>query len=64
MFEIAGLCGLIPIWIGMQCGCQDVVAVFQIDLYSSSCWRVEGGLAHPEQQLELLLPQFQEACEP
>ncbi len=47
----------------MQCGCQEVVAVFQIDLDSSSCWRVEGGLAYLDAAIGLLLPQFQEACE-
>ena len=48
MVEIAGLCGLIPIWIGMWCGCQEVIEVFQIDPDSSSCWRFGGGLAYPD----------------
>ena len=48
MVEITGLCGLIPIWIGMRCGSQEVVAVFQIDPDSSSCRRVGGGLAYPD----------------
>ena len=48
MVEIAGLCGLIFIWIGMRCGCRKVVAVFQIDPDSSSCGRVGVGLAYPD----------------
>ena len=48
MVEIAGLCSLIPIWIGMWCGCREVVAVFQIDPDSSSCRRVGVGLAFPD----------------
>ena len=32
----------------MRCGCQEVVAVFQIDPDSSSCGRVGGGLAYPD----------------
>ena len=48
MVEIACLCGLIPLWIGMRCGIQEVVAVFQIDPDPSSCWRVGGGLANPD----------------
>jgi hypothetical protein len=48
MIEIACLCGLIPVWIGMRRGHQEVVAVFQIDPESSSCWHAGGGLAYPD----------------
>ena len=48
MVKVAGLRGLIPLWIGMRCGCREVVAVFQIDPDPSSCWRVGDGLAYPD----------------
>ena len=48
MVDITCLYGLIPIWIGMRCGCQEIVAVFQIDPDPSSCWRVGGGFAYPD----------------
>jgi hypothetical protein len=48
MAKVAGLRGLIPLWIGMRCGWQEVVAVFQIDPDSSPCRRVGVGLAYPD----------------
>ena len=48
MVDITCLYGLIPIWIGMRCGCQEIVAVFQIDPDPSSCWHVAGGIAYPD----------------
>jgi hypothetical protein len=63
MDEVAGLCGHIPIWIGMRCGCGEVVAVFKLIRIHDHVGVSESALRTQIQQMELLLPQFQAACE-